>query len=854
MPKIPIFNAGEGKLTPPEAGASALSRAASVESRAYTGAAAAVRQEGEMFKQGIDSLGSAVSNYTAQAQAHTDAMQETEADAQILQNKFDAQGIVSGAGTPKDGTSGAPITNYVGVGGDQGLPPDAQVLSSDQFAVVADKTITQHQAAGQSIIDRLTGQGVSPAAQERIKRKVMNADGELQLHAAAVANENATTRVVHQTDASLRALETNTNQFPNNLDDNLKQGSAIYKTLTQHGTGDAAKRLNDLAVTGEEAFRERTVRQAVEAIVRKGGDGAVAEATKVMDAHAGDVKDRDGMVTHLTELANQGSNAARLAAAEKVRTDHAAMDAQSGKALAAGQPVDMTQTTLGQQYPEKAGQLNQEQLAHREYSLKMNQPDPQTSYQNGQKLLEQGLQPGANPEATKAAAQAALISKDPAQRISVKDYEDIKKTLDDPNLKTATTQLKNWMKLNETRIDPFINTQTGTLPGGHTPLGNQQIQAFTEEYQRRYAADPAHAWQLLDKDSPNSMVSDKALQHWRVTDQMQSDYAAKNLNLDDAADKERAGPQPIDSRGWIQRTLGINAPEHLGPDDQGRVGGPTAAPVQFSHGDLLTKGITTPEAALAYAIKTYRPGQILTDTSTGKTYVVPGQPAAPVQKMNYTPDRVSANTAPASNLEAHTLTGYNQQQAGAPVTGHNPTAAEQGGTDHAGIAAAVKTAAPAQVTDLSTQTGFRSRGQMSSVSGMIIHHTGGGGTVNGVISTLKERGLSVQYVVDRDGKIFQLMPDGQMAAHIMNGWGAKGAGKSNHNMQGVEVIARNNKDVTPAQVKAVQALVARQAKKFGYDPKTAVFGHGEVNPGHKEASEGMAAVDAIRGGSQVASQ
>jgi N-acetyl-anhydromuramyl-L-alanine amidase AmpD len=143
---------------------------------------------------------------------------------------------------------------------------------------------------------------------------------------------------------------------------------------------------------------------------------------------------------------------------------------------------------------------------------------------------------------------------------------------------------------------------------------------------------------------------------------------------------------------------------------------------------------------------------------------------------------------------------------------------------------------------------------MASVDGMIVHHTGGGGTVNSVISTLKQRGLSVQFVVDRDGKTYQLIPDGMEAHHIMSGWGPAGEGKSNHNMQGVEVIARNDRDVTAAQKTAVQALVSRQAGKYGYDPRTSVFGHGEVNPGHKEADEGMSSVNLIRGGATVAGQ
>jgi hypothetical protein len=51
------------------------------------------------------------------------------------------------------------------------------------------------------------------------------------------------------------------------------------------------------------------------------------------------------------------------------------------------------------------------------------------------------------------------------------------------------------------------------------------------------------------------------------------------------------------------------------------------------------------------------------------------------------------------------------------------------------------------------------------------------------------------------------------------------------------------------QQEAAARLVAMRAAKFGYDPRTSVFGHGEVNPGHKEADEGMSTVTRIRNGS-----
>jgi hypothetical protein len=135
-----------------------------------------------------------------------------------------------------------------------------------------------------------------------------------------------------------------------------------------------------------------------------------------------------------------------------------------------------------------------------------------------------------------------------------------------------------------------------------------------------------------------------------------------------------------------------------------------------------------------------------------------------------------------------------------------------------------------------------SPGAMRSAEGppkaFIMHHTGGGGTIEGLKETLRQRGLGVEYGMDRDGNIFQIGKPG--AANILPGWGPKGQGLNNKNIVGMEVIAKNDKDVTKAQIKAASEFIRKNY------PQTPVYGHGEVNPGHKEADEGMSITNAIR--------
>lgn len=154
------------------------------------------------------------------------------------------------------------------------------------------------------------------------------------------------------------------------------------------------------------------------------------------------------------------------------------------------------------------------------------------------------------------------------------------------------------------------------------------------------------------------------------------------------------------------------------------------------------------------------------------------------------------------------------------------------------------------ITDVSPQLGFGDKfGQLQNVQGFIIHHTGGGSNVDQVINTFKERNLASQFVIDRQGGIFRTLPEGAKGQHIIQGSGL-GEGLSNSNTLGVEVIAKNDADVLRSQVEAAKRLVSYESSRYGFDPRTQVFGHGEVNPGHKEATEGLTIANAIREGNQ----
>ena len=126
----------------------------------------------------------------------------------------------------------------------------------------------------------------------------------------------------------------------------------------------------------------------------------------------------------------------------------------------------------------------------------------------------------------------------------------------------------------------------------------------------------------------------------------------------------------------------------------------------------------------------------------------------------------------------------------------------------------------------------------------IMHHTAGRGDPASIVADWKKNrpGIGSQYIMDREGIVHDTQKEFGYGGtgQILPGYGKMGAGLSNRNTVGMEIVARNDKDVTPAQ-----AAAAAEFMRTHY-PNTPVLGHGQVNPGHREDSEGMTAVAAVQ--------
>jgi hypothetical protein len=134
-------------------------------------------------------------------------------------------------------------------------------------------------------------------------------------------------------------------------------------------------------------------------------------------------------------------------------------------------------------------------------------------------------------------------------------------------------------------------------------------------------------------------------------------------------------------------------------------------------------------------------------------------------------------------------------------------------------------------------------GVRRNTKGVIIHHTGGRG-LDIAIQTLQSRKLSYHYLVDRNGKVVQILPDELM------GWHAGKTNKKpefdNTNTVSISMVAKDDTDVTPEQIAAAAGLEGMLAKKYGF-PKSNAYGHGEVSSA-KHPREGLTIASAIRSG------
>lgn len=144
------------------------------------------------------------------------------------------------------------------------------------------------------------------------------------------------------------------------------------------------------------------------------------------------------------------------------------------------------------------------------------------------------------------------------------------------------------------------------------------------------------------------------------------------------------------------------------------------------------------------------------------------------------------------------------------------------------------------IRDVSGEVGGRWNFGSMKADSLVVHHTAGRGTAEGVIQTFTERNFPAHFVIDREGNITQVLGLDQKGQHTRPA--QDGSGITNSNSWGVEVIAKDDSDILPVQAAATIRLT-KYLQNYGLNPQK-VVGHGAINR-HKQATEGQSIVQLL---------
>jgi transposase-like protein len=202
--------------------------------------------------------------------------------------------------------------------------------------------------------------------------------------------------------------------------------------------------------------------------------------------------------------------------------------------------------------------------------------------------------------------------------------------------------------------------------------------------------------------------------------------------------------------------------------------------------------------------------------------------------------------------------GFDMYRAGSAKAYAEAQAAKQNGT-----AAAAPAGAPtATATGTSTTAGKNPDGtdfpeaKLAPGGGrpdaFVLHHTAGRMSPQQYADMWRRegRGIGTQYIMDREGNIRDTQKDLGYGgtSHIRPSWGPEGGGGTkdrpgglyqNKSVVGMEIVASNDPDVLKVQLDSAKRFFASRY------PDVKLLGHGQINPGHREATEGMSAIAAI---------
>jgi|SRR6185369_12827881 len=139
------------------------------------------------------------------------------------------------------------------------------------------------------------------------------------------------------------------------------------------------------------------------------------------------------------------------------------------------------------------------------------------------------------------------------------------------------------------------------------------------------------------------------------------------------------------------------------------------------------------------------------------------------------------------------------------------------------------------ITDRLMSTGFAVPRSQRKIDTIVIHSSynplgGDPYSVSTIVKTYESYGVSAHYIIDRDGKIYRLVEDKNIAYHAGVSKMPDGRTDVNNFSIGIEMINKMDTQFTDAEYAAVNGLIASLKKKY---PIKDVVGHSDIAPGRK---------------------
>lgn len=139
------------------------------------------------------------------------------------------------------------------------------------------------------------------------------------------------------------------------------------------------------------------------------------------------------------------------------------------------------------------------------------------------------------------------------------------------------------------------------------------------------------------------------------------------------------------------------------------------------------------------------------------------------------------------------------------------------------------------ITDRLMTSGYSTPSKSRSIDTIVLHSSynpngGDAYSVSALVKIYESYGVSAHYLIDREGKIYRLVADNNIAYHAGVSKMPDGRKDVNYFSIGIEIMNKEDTQFTKAQYEAVNNLVASLKKKYTIK---SVVGHGDIAPDRK---------------------